>query len=678
MFRGSILARVLTLAAALAVLAPLASAAPALQPPKGPQWVDGTTMLADFCAPYLAKATPDSFKSLKVKALKTIHIGEKETFWSMNMVASQPFQLQAVLRKVTQHSYLYVQEGYDVDDATLEKIGHQFDTVIWPTNHAYFGSEANPGIDGDARITLLFMDIVDGWTPGKGYVAGYFFPLDTVSTSLFPASNEREMFYLDINPGDPKRDDYLGVLAHEFQHMIHFNYDKKEPKWLNESLAQLAFFVNGYGHAPQIFSYIKNTDSTFEQWGNTLEDYGRGYLFIYYLYSKYAGSNDTERQSFTRDLVASPLLGSASIADVLKKHGVQKSFEQIKAEWYLANILNTSNPSDPTMGYDDSLRFDVQSAKLYDVKSLPEGEVKDQVSPDAAKYVTVSSKVRYTPDHPTMVDKVKICSDAPGNIVWTVNGSEMPPARLIPAGSTTTAENAVSTPLVKDGCCYSVTLGHFARLGKVIKSINYRIPDAKGMLSEPLEVPIFSLVSVSSVKATPKSFKLLFDGDKKGKFVIKAAQFHSDGTAGVSEVALTGSNSGTIGCQLDQGSVTFMIFAASGDKKGVKFSYQLVPSQVTEIDNILATGSRLAQIDAQAAGDVNRDAAAKAFYGDLLKARDENVAALAAKLAADADAGHVAAERIASAKGAEKDALNGVLKQALHRAKFEVLEGGKV
>lgn len=678
MFRGFDLARVLTLVAALSCLVPMAQASTSLTPPKGPSWVDGTSLLADMAAPYLARATASDLKPKAVRALKAVQIGQRETFWSMNVMANQPFQLQAVLRKISKHGYYYVQEGYQIDDETLDRMAKQFDEQIYPTNHAYFGSEISPGLDGDPRITLLFLDIVDGWEPGKGYVAGYFFPLDHFSTRLYPYSNEREMFYLDLNPGDPKRSDYLGVLAHEFQHMIHFAADPKEPKWINESLAQLAFFVNGYGHAPQIFSYIRDTDSTFDRFENTLEDYGRSYLFIYYLYSKYGGATDTERQAFVKDLVSSKLQGQASIAELLQKHGVQKPLDQIKADWTLANILNPTNPADPALGYDDSIRFAVQSAKVYETRSLPEDEVKDQVSPDATKYITVTSKVRYLPDHPTMVDKVKICSDAPGNVLWTVNDGQMPPARLIPEGSSTTAENTVSTPLQKDGCGYSATFGPFARLGVVIKKINYRLPDVRGVLSDQLEVPIFSLASVASAKVAPRSFKFSFDGDKKGKFEIKAAQFRADGTAGVSGVTLSSANQGSIDCQLDQGSVTFAIRALSGDKKGVKFSYRISDSQSNEIDSLLAAGSRLASIDPQSLGNVNQDQTARAFYGELLKARESNLTALSSKLSSEPSAGRIAAQRVAAASASEKEVLTGVLKQALRRARFEALDGGKI
>ena len=151
--------------------------------------------------------------------------GDIKMFWTMNVATNQPTQIQATLQHIGKHCYIYLELEQEnrVPKETIQKLADQFDNQIYDTNHKFFGSEASPGIDFDKRITLLFLDIQDGWEPGRGYVAGYFSPLDTYSSELWQFSNEREMFYMDVYPADPKRADYLGVLAHEFQHMIHHN-----------------------------------------------------------------------------------------------------------------------------------------------------------------------------------------------------------------------------------------------------------------------------------------------------------------------------------------------------------------------------------------------------------------------------------------------------------------------
>ncbi len=686
MYRGTLLRSLVALALVAAIAVPAVMAATTPAKPSGPQWIDGTPLIQDFVKPYLDKVSAMGADAFEVpREPEEQVLGQMSSFWSIDMTANQPFQFQAELRKISEHAYFYVQEGYEVEDSVLERMAGQFDGTIYPTNHAYFGKEDIPGIDADPRITLLFMDIQDGWEPGRGYVAGYFFPLDGFSTRLFPQSNERQMFYLDLHPGNPARQDYLGVLAHEFQHMIHFNQDRKETRWLNESYAQIAFFVNGYGHAPQIFSYIHDTDSSFTRFDNTLEDYGRSYLWTYYLFSKYGGNTDAERQAFVKEMVANQKQGEESIAEVLKNRGVQKSLEEIKNDWYLANIVNADTPGNGLWGYDDTIRFAVQT-KVLSKNGLPSGWQKDTVSPDGAKYFSVASKVDYSPDHPTMVDRVKIYSPQPGNIVWTVNDGQMPPARLIPDGSSTTQEQTVVTPLAKDGDRYYAEFGPFSRLGTVISKLNYKFHYLGNSESAPAEVPIFSLASVASLSADAKAGNTFrFDGDnpglvgKKSRFQVHAVEFDAAGNAKVTEVQLDKKNDGIHNFQVGDGKVTFLVRALSGSKKGVSFKYRFENRKGDAIADLIGTGSRLSTIDARAdLGDVKGDAVANAFYGDLLQAKEQNLSALAGKLANDPKAGPRAAELIASAQGEDKEAMATLLRRALKRARFEALDGGRI
>ena len=41
-------------------------------------------------------------------------------------------------------------------------------------------------------------------------------------------------------------DVYETVLAHEFQHMVHWNNDRNEETWVNEGMSELAQEVAGY------------------------------------------------------------------------------------------------------------------------------------------------------------------------------------------------------------------------------------------------------------------------------------------------------------------------------------------------------------------------------------------------------------------------------------------------
>jgi hypothetical protein len=108
---------------------------------------------------------------------------------------------------------------------------------------------------------------------------------------------------------------YEGVFAHEYQHLIHQDYDPDELNWVNEGMADLAIFLTGYSD-PSLHVDEKGNDShvmAFQGWlavehpdwnpiprpsgpensltlwedqGPTevLEDYGFAYMFMQYLY----------------------------------------------------------------------------------------------------------------------------------------------------------------------------------------------------------------------------------------------------------------------------------------------------------------------------------------------------------------------------------------------------------
>lgn len=94
--------------------------------------------------------------------------------------------------------------------------------------------------NGDGKVNLLFYDIGDGWQPGQGYVAGYFWQEDFRYNNL-------PMVHIDTYPGIQyvnaagqtitHFDDCFGTLVHEFQHCINYCETGGMNVWLNEALS---------------------------------------------------------------------------------------------------------------------------------------------------------------------------------------------------------------------------------------------------------------------------------------------------------------------------------------------------------------------------------------------------------------------------------------------------------
>ncbi len=562
-------------------------------------------------------------EALPVKPDRSTPVGGWENFFSIDMTANQPFNVRAQLRKVGAHCYIYVQEGHQVADATVERLAREFDDKIYPTNHKYFGSEWKPGIDWDPRITLLLMDIQDGWTPGKGYVAGYFFPLDEASTRLFPFSNEREIFYLDLYPGDPTRDDYMGILAHEFQHMIHSAHDRKETRWLNEALAQIAFHVNDYGHAPQIFSFSKGTDTSLIEFDNGLDDYGSVYLWTYYCLTKFGGSTPEERAAFTTALVASQKTGMEAFDEVLASRGAPPAAEVFK-DWVIANSANAPSVESGKYGYDETLRFSVQPTTLHTLGGKT-GTVKGEVFPWAGDYLTFVPEILFQPLNPTQVDRISLLArEGVAELSWTINGGAVPSENMLPAGSRIEGGRAISPVVALDGG-RGVVVGPFARKGIEVDSVEF----SDG--SRQVSVPVFSLPQLAEAVEGAGSFDIRFSA-KAADIAITSLVKKSGGL----EIAPVADGRFTLKSLSGVESVTFVVAGLGKEKpKAVSYSYKASGS-LGESSFGVAQAARLREIEDAALDLSGDDAGMAAFAASAADLRRKAEGAMADRLVAGA------------------------------------------
>ncbi|HEY9071659.1 MAG TPA: hypothetical protein VIV61_15465, partial [Candidatus Ozemobacteraceae bacterium] len=316
-------------------------------------------------------------------APKQYKVGDVETFWTKNIAENKFEQTRAVLKAIGENCYIFVEEGKTVADAAIAKVQASFDKTIYPTDTAAFGSEWKPGVDGDERITLLMFDIKDGFDPNgnAGYVGGYFFAGDEFLQSQIPAdvpvkSNEREMFYLDINPADPTEDRYMSIVAHEFQHMIHFIHDPRERSWVNECCSQIAPYLCGFGHAGQIKSYMQTPDNSLTAWSQErpVANYGQVYLWGYYLMNRYL-KNDADRRAFFNSLVADEAQGIAGFDKALKQFGTD--FRSSFTEFMVANFINNPKLDKGQYAYDETLAK-LRLPAAGTISALP-AEIKDKV-----------------------------------------------------------------------------------------------------------------------------------------------------------------------------------------------------------------------------------------------------------------------------------------------------------
>jgi len=262
--------------------------------------------------------------------------GVKKDFWVSNVDSNENRRITATLAYVTDHVYFWVGEGIDVDNDAVETLVETFESRIYPTTRENFGSEWTPGIDGDPHLYILYIDDL-----GRN-LAGYFSSTDELHPLAHPYSNGHEMFLLNSDNLRLDEEFTFGVLAHEFQHMIHWHQDRNEASWVNEGLSELAAFLNGY-EVGSDYSYIRNTDIQLNDWpdspGRTAPHYGAAFLFFTYLLGRFD-------EAFVEEVVAEPENGLEGIDQVLNEYSARapSSEEQLAAEdlfmdWALASYL---------------------------------------------------------------------------------------------------------------------------------------------------------------------------------------------------------------------------------------------------------------------------------------------------------------------------------------------------
>lgn len=274
--------------------------------------------------------------------------GARKTFWVSNVDTNRNFQVDAVLRAVRPHVYFWVQDGVEYDPSDLEKLVSEFEDKIYPTNRAFFGSEWSPGVDGDEHLYVLY-------ARGLGSnLAGYFSSADEVHPLAHEYSNAHEMFLLNADNVGLNEEFTLGVLAHEFQHMIHWYGDRNESSWLNEGFSELAAFLNGYDAGGFDYVYMMDPDLQLNDWPNdpsaTTPHYGASFLFVTYFLDRFG-------PEATQMLVFEQQNGMDSVDKVLAEIGARDgdgsplTADDVFADWVAANYLHDSSIADGRYAY---------------------------------------------------------------------------------------------------------------------------------------------------------------------------------------------------------------------------------------------------------------------------------------------------------------------------------------
>lgn len=244
-------------------------------------------------------------------------VGDKRTFEVLNGKGSFE-SIRAVVRHVGARAVLYVDErapaaGLSNDD--LAALSDLFDQVIHPVVTDAYGGASD--LDGNERVVMLFTPVVNGLTSSdaEGFVGGFFFGLDLLPEREH--SNGGEIFYTLVPDPEGRfgrkiqrtmvMESVPAVLAHELQHMVHFNQrvllggaTSADALWLSEGMAHMAEDLVGDALAaggPQAGLFLRPNETRgrrflarpqdvsliIAQGQGSLAERGAGWLFVRYL-----------------------------------------------------------------------------------------------------------------------------------------------------------------------------------------------------------------------------------------------------------------------------------------------------------------------------------------------------------------------------------------------------------
>jgi len=259
--------------------------------------------------------------------------------------------------------------------ADYDHIAVTFDTLVYPLNVAAFGEPLD--VDQNGRVIIFYTRAVNELTPANAdYVVGGFFygrdlfPL--VADARFPAcegSNYAEMFYMlapdpagvvngNQRPTEYVRNNTVGVVGHEFQHLISASRRLyvvegvggsawSESTFLNEGLSHIAEELLFYhraqraprsnldagilGMQPAHDAFMEFQDANYDRYGlwlqnpkqdspydsvgvaDDLSTRGAAWSFLRYAADRRGGDEGT----LWYDLVNSSLVGLENLEDVL-------------------------------------------------------------------------------------------------------------------------------------------------------------------------------------------------------------------------------------------------------------------------------------------------------------------------------------------------------------------------
>jgi hypothetical protein len=310
-----------------------------------------SAFLAVLPASVHATVTSQAGDGTRAGNTRRLEIGASSTFWALDWATGAYLLRSASAEYVGEHVIVYLENQAELSTYSIDELGEAFDSVIYPTLTSAYGSEPNPGLDGDPRVIILIYDFNDPMSD----INASFNPWD-VDPDGSPYSNLSEMFYLNVNALHAQTGSAPALAAHEFSHLLVYNQDvmldaspdaAPESSWLGEGFSTYGEHLCGYDRRVDswLMAFTRDANFSLTNWQGLRANYGASYSFMYYLAQR-------EGADFIRALAHQPLDGVAGIDATLASFSSSSTFASLFDDWVLTGLVDGCSPQSPPYLFD--------------------------------------------------------------------------------------------------------------------------------------------------------------------------------------------------------------------------------------------------------------------------------------------------------------------------------------
>jgi hypothetical protein len=189
---------------------------------------------------------------------------------------------------------------YLLTQEQINLLGDELANHVVPVDEAHFGDVGTAvGADGessDALVMLVYNVQDESYydCSVSTYTAGYFAPeyIDEAGMNVIVVDAYDWANRIGEDAAVPQL--YEGVIAHELEHLLMNYSDPGEVSWVDEGLADLAIFLNGYniGGSHLTYHQVFHRETSLTRWGGGLENYGASLTYFLYLWEQAGGNGD--------------------------------------------------------------------------------------------------------------------------------------------------------------------------------------------------------------------------------------------------------------------------------------------------------------------------------------------------------------------------------------------------